>query len=257
MQLGFLTDGRIEDVAFAAAEGFDCLELALFGDTPLFDDHSAFKAALAEHQITLAAVSLFGQDYFDPATGEERLVRLQRVVALTAALGAPIVIFGTGSGVASPTAAITKLKPIINDAHGLGLTVAFYNCHWENIIDRPAAWDEALPQVEGVGIKFDPSHPIQGHRDWKAELLHAGKQVKHAHAKDVLEVGGKFVADPNPGLGSVRWEEFFGLLYHAGYNGAVCIEPHSALYTGPRRYEFLKISRDYLRRFMASRAPLA
>ena len=51
MTLGFLTDGRVEDVAFAAAEGFDCLELALFGDTQLFDDSSAFKAALAEHKI--------------------------------------------------------------------------------------------------------------------------------------------------------------------------------------------------------------
>ncbi|WP_395089848.1 sugar phosphate isomerase/epimerase family protein [Armatimonas sp.] len=250
MTLGFLTDGRVEDVVFAAAEGFDCLELALFGDTSLFDDASAFKNVLAEHQITLAAVSLFGQNYFDEATGAERLVRLGRVIALTAVLGAPIVVFGSGSGAVTPTAGVRKLLPLIHDAQQLGLTAAFYNCHWENVVDRPTAWDEALPLAPGVGVKFDPSHPTQMHRDWKTELYHAAPHLKHAHAKDVLEVGGKFVANPNPGLGSIRWEEFFGLLHHAGYEGAVCIEPHSALYTGPRRYDFLKFSRDYLRRFL-------
>jgi sugar phosphate isomerase/epimerase len=120
---------------------------------------------------------------------------------------------------------------------------------WENIIDRPAAWERALRELPGVGIKFDPSHPIQGGRDWKAELLAAGPHLMHAHAKDVLQVGGKFVADPNPGLGDIRWEEFFGILYHVSFDGAVCIEPHSALYAGPRRCDFLKLSGQYLRRF--------
>ena len=69
MRLGILTDGDPEDVAFAAAEGFDCLELALFGDTPLFDDTSALRAALERHRVPLAAVSLFGQNYFDPDDG--------------------------------------------------------------------------------------------------------------------------------------------------------------------------------------------
>jgi sugar phosphate isomerase/epimerase len=250
MQLGFLTDGNIEDVAFAAKEGFDCLELALFGDTPLFQDHQTFKDALTKHQIKLAAVSLFGQNYFDEETGTERLGRLRRVIDLTEALGAPVVVFGTGSGVSNPTAAVNRLRPHIIYAQERGLQVTFYNCHWENVIDRPSAWDEALPLAPGVGVKFDPSHPIQGHRDWKAELFHAGMHVKHAHAKDVLAVGGKFVSDPNPGLGDVDWGAFFGLLYHFDYEGAVCIEPHSALYTGEKRHDFLRLSGKYLRQFM-------
>jgi sugar phosphate isomerase/epimerase len=130
------------------------------------------------------------------------------------------------------------------------LTVAFYNCHWENFIDRPSAWEIALPQLPGVGIKFDPSHPIQMGRDWKVELLAAGPNLKHAHAKDVLNVGGKFIADPNPGLGDIRWESFFGILNHIAYDGAVCIEPHSAIYTGEKRHDFLRLSHKYLRQFM-------
>jgi sugar phosphate isomerase/epimerase len=249
MQLGFLTDGRIDDVAFAAAEGFDCLEVALFGDTPLFDDASALKRALAAHAIPIAAVSLFGQDYFDPITGTERLTRLERTIDLTAALGAPIVVFGTGSGAPTPAAGVAHLAAAIARAHGLGLTVAFYNCHWENTLDRPDAWDAVLPDAPELRIKFDPSHPIQGGRDWKAELLAAGSRVVHTHAKDVLQVGTTFVSDPNPGLGDIRWETFFGLLTHIGFDGAVCIEPHSPAYTGPRRYDFLRLSGRYLRQF--------
>jgi sugar phosphate isomerase/epimerase len=257
MKLGFLTDGNTEDVAFAAAEGFDCLELALFGDTPLFDDHAAFKQALTESGVALAAVSLFGQNYFDADAGKaaSNRERLRRVFALTVALGVPVVVFGTGtppgnSHRAKALAGAEGLRPLVEEAQGRGLTVAFYNCHWENWIDRPDTWEVALPLLPGMRIKFDPSHPIQAGRDWRAELLAAGPDLAHAHAKDVLEVGGTFVADPNPGLGDIRWESFFGILNHVGYDGAVCIEPHSALYTGPRRHEFLRLSGRYLRRFL-------
>ena len=257
MQLGFLTDGRVDDVAFAAREGFACLELALFGDTPLFDDHAAFRRALADSGVALAAVSLFGQDYGapNPSEAETRRVRLRRTIDLARDLGAPIVVFGTGSGWVGERPgmqvdqACEAMRPFITHAQASGLRVAWYNCHWENVIDRPEAWERALPRFPGVGVKFDPSHPIQAGRDWKAELLAAGPHLMHAHAKDVLRVGGRFVSDPNPGLGDIRWEEFFGILYHVGYDGAVCIEPHSPLYTGERRHDFLKLSGRYLRRF--------
>lgn len=257
MRLGFLTDGRTEDAAFAAREGFDCVELALFGDTPLFQDHGAFRRALADAGVALAAVSLFGQNYFDAegAKAREKRDRLRRVIDLTAELGAPVVVFGTGTPPGNSHRekalnGVEELRPVVAEAQGRGLKVAFYNCHWENWVDRPDIWEVALPRVPGVGVKFDPSHPFQAGRDWQAELLAAGPHLMHAHAKDVLRVGGKFIADPNPGLGSIRWEEFFGILYHVGYEGAVCIEPHSALYTGERRHDFLRLSGRYLRQFL-------
>jgi sugar phosphate isomerase/epimerase len=255
MQLGFLTDGRVEDVAFAVAEGFDCLELALFGDTPLFQDASAFANALKQHRIPVAAVSIFGQNYFDVEKGNAARERLRRVIDLTATLESPLVVFGTGTAPGSSHRekamnGAAAHAPQIAEARDRGIMSAFYNCHWENWLDRPDAWEVTMPKMESVGIKFDPSHPFQAGRDWKSELVAAGPHLKHAHAKDVLEVGGKFLADPNPGLGSIRWEEFFGILYHVGYDGAVCIEPHSAIYTGPRRYEFLRLSKRYLRQFI-------
>ena len=119
-----------------------------------------------------------------------------------------------------------------------------------NAINTPAAWDHVLPQLPGVGIKFDPSHPAYENRDWMPELVAAGPHLVHAHAKDVLRIGGELAQDPNPGLGEIAWGPFFALLYAAGYDGAVCIEPHSQLYTGEKRYQFLVISQRYLQQFM-------
>lgn len=255
MKLGFLTDGRTEDAAFAADAGFDCVELALFGDTPLFDNHKDFQAALQANGISLAAVSLFGLNYFDPEKGAFAVETLRKVFDLTAALECHLVVFGTGTPPGNShhekaLNSLDKIAPLVTEAQSKGLAVALYNCHWENWIDRPEAWHVALPRLPGVGIKFDPSHPIQGHRDWKEELLAAGSHLRHMHAKDVLEVNGRYIPDPNPGMGDIRWEVFFGLLYHLGYNGAVCIEPHSPVYTGDRRHDFLRLSGAYLRQFI-------
>ena len=247
MQLGFLTDGNPKDVAFAVETGFHCLEIALFGDSPLFDDPTPFQSALEESEITLAAVSIFGQDYFDPQTSPARQERLRKVIHLADTLGSPVVVFGTGASCPSVDAALELLAPAIHQAEAAGILPAFYNCSWENTIDRPSAWDH-LP--DGIHVKFDPSHPVQAGRDWKSELLAAGNRLVHTHAKDVLEVGGKFIADPNPGLGDIRWESFFGILNHLQFEGAVCVEPHSPIYTGNRRYEFLRLSHHYLSRLM-------
>jgi sugar phosphate isomerase/epimerase len=260
MQLGFLTSGVVPDIKFAARAGFECLELCLFGDTPLFEDHHDFKQALADYGVNLAAVSLFGQNYFHPSGAQRAQIeeRLKRVTELAVALGSPILV--TGSGTPPMGEAETQMQSVaaqlrdpIQSAQRQGLKFAFYNCQWENVVDRPSAWERAMPQMPDVGIKFDPSHPIQGERDWKIELLAAGPHLMHVHAKDVLKVGGMYLPDPNPGLGEMRWEEFFGILYHVGYDAAVCIEPHSDLYTGDRRYQFLKLGGGYLRRFLVDR----
>src|SRR5262245_43465162 len=128
MQLGFLTDGRVADVEFAAREQFECLELALFGDTPLFEDHHAFKQALEKHEIVLAAVSLFGQNYFHPDKGERQKLadRLRKVIDLTAALGAPLMVAASGTppgaGEAEQCrAAADQIRPFIQEAHSQGL----------------------------------------------------------------------------------------------------------------------------------------
>jgi sugar phosphate isomerase/epimerase len=246
--LGFLTDGRVTDAAIARSEGYTCLELALFGESPVHHNWADFRRSLQNEGISLAAVSLFGQDYFGPE-GVQRMALLEQTLELAANLGAPLLVFGTGASCPGPAAALERFAELREEAATMAMGVAFYNCHWENVVDRPDAWAQ-LPEDSGFGIKFDPSHPIQGGRDWRPELLATGKRLVHVHAKEVLRVGDAFLADPNPGLGDIRWEAFFGILYHLGFTGAVCVEPHSALYTGEHRERFLRLSKRYLDRFL-------
>lgn len=257
MKLGFLTGGTVEDVRFAARHGFGCIELALFGETPLYADHREFKDALRAEGVELAAVSLFGKNYRDP-DAKQRQAHLdlwERAADLAAALGTGVFIAGTGRSPNVPDEAqwdsvVEDAGPRIEGVQRRGLKFAFYNCHWENMIDRPAAWERVLPKLPGVGIKFDPSHPVYDGRDWMSELLTAGPHLLHIHAKDVLRINGKHIPDPNPGFGEIAWGPFFAILYEAGYDGAVCIEPHSRLYGGENRDRFLVLSGRYLRQFM-------
>ncbi|HUS57788.1 MAG TPA: sugar phosphate isomerase/epimerase [Planctomycetota bacterium] len=258
MQLGFITSGTVDDVKFARKFGFDCLEVALFGDTPLFNDCKDFRKACDAEGIPVSAVSLFGQNYTSPdaAVRKDTAKRLQKMADLAAKLAAPVVITGSGSGNQDMSLqrkwnySIEVLKPLIEKIQAKKLGFAFYNCHWENEVNTPAAWEYVLPKLPGTGIKFDPSHPAYDNRDWTPDLLAAGPNILHAHAKDVLRVNGKLIPDPNPGLGEINWSVFFGLLYNAGYNKAVCIEPHSAVYTGDRRYAALELSGRFLRQFI-------
>ncbi|MBI4531690.1 MAG: sugar phosphate isomerase/epimerase [Candidatus Latescibacteria bacterium] len=257
MKLGFLTGGTVEDVRFAARHGFDCLELALFGPTPLFEDHREFKNAMSSEGVELAAVSLFGKNYRDPDEKQRRahMDLWEKAADLAAALQTGIFVTGAGRAPTVPDeeqwdAVVEELGPRIEGVQRRGLQFGFYNCHWENVVTHPAAWEYLLPKLPGVGVKFDPSHPIYDGRDWMPDLIAAGPHVIHTHAKDVLWVGNKRVPDPNPGLGQIAWGPFFGILYDAGYGGAVCIEPHSSIYGGENRYRFLVLSGRYLRQFM-------
>jgi len=256
MKLGFLTSGAVEDVRFASQHHFGCVELALFGETPLFNEHRAFRAALEDEGVELAAVSLFGRNHLDPdpSRRQEHLDLWERSADLAAALGAPVFVTGSGQVPGAEEEqwgrVVEELGGRIQGVQRRGLKFAFYNCHWENVVDRPAAWERVLPGLPGAGIKFDPSHPVYAGRDWRPELLAAGARLFHVHARDVLEVGGQRLPDPNPGLGQISWGAFFGILYHIGFEGAICIEPHSALYTGERRYPFLVLSEFHLSQFL-------
>lgn len=257
MKLGFLTAGTVEDVVFAAKQGFQCVELALFGDTPLYQDSKEFARALDSEGIQLAAVSLFGQNYRDPDEAQRRkfLDTWSKAVDLGERLGAPIFI--TGSGLDPDRApgdqydeVVDALGDRIADVQARGMAFAFYNCPWVNVVTGPEAWNAVLPQLPKVGIKFDPSHPVHEGRDWAVELVAGTEHLLHAHAKDVLYVGGQMMPDPNPGLGQIAWGQMFALLYNGNYDGAVCIEPHSGLYTGEKRHAFLILSKRYLSQFM-------
>ena len=259
MKLGFCSRGTVEDVQFAAANGFDCIELDIFpgADMSAYDDVSELVKASGDEDIEISALLQFGHQFLGDDT--EAIATSDDVFAkafdLAQRVGAPVLITSAGRLEDVPMEeqykmVIDKMAPKCAEVTAAGLKFGFYNCTWSNVVCDPESWARVLPFLEGAGIKFDPSHPLYEQRPYEPELLAAGSRIYHTHAKDVLWINGVRIPDPNPGFGQINWGVFFALLHHVGYDEAVCIEPHSAIYSGDRRDDFLKLSGAILRQYI-------
>ncbi|GAC1473521.1 MAG: sugar phosphate isomerase/epimerase [Chloroflexota bacterium] len=167
--------------------------------------------------------------------------------------------------------------PIIRYAVECGIKVGIENCpmlftgdEWpggKNLAASPAVWRRMFRDIpdDNFGLNYDPSHLIWQQMDEVAPIREFAHRFHHVHAKDarldrhrlddvgILDVPLAYHTPKLPGLGSVRWGEFFAELSNAGYTGPVCIELED------RAYEVdldtvkagLKQAARYLRQYMA------
>ena len=162
---------------------------------------------------------------------------------------------------------------IIAEAEALGVRIGIEHCpmlfsddEWpggKNLASSPAIWRELFTMFPGntLGLNFDPSHLISQFIDCSRALREFGPRIVHVHAKDeridqdrLYEVGvlGLGWHKPKlPGLGDVKWGEFFSALSDTGYNGPVCIEVEDRAYEASLddRKRALRQSRKFLEQF--------
>jgi len=135
-----------------------------------------------------------------------------------------------------------------------------------NLATTPKIWTQMFTDIDSdyFGLNYDPSHMVIQHMDYQIPMEHFSNKLFHIHAKDVCidhdrlnEVG--IFAPPNewhtpklPGMGDVKWANFFSTLTNIGYTGPVCVEVEDRAYEGSleKRMESLKISHQYLRQFI-------
>jgi sugar phosphate isomerase/epimerase len=164
--------------------------------------------------------------------------------------------------------------PIIAEAKAAGVRIGIEHCpmlfsddEWpggKNLPVSPALWRKMIEAFPGgvLGLNFDPSHLAWQFIDCARAIREFGPHVVHVHAKDervdherLYEVGvlGLGWHKPKlPGLGDVKWGEFFAALTDAGYNGPVCIEVEDRAYEDSleARKRALRQSRKFLEQFM-------
>lgn len=146
--------------------------------------------------------------------------------------------------------------PLVRYAGERGINIGIENCpmlftqdEWpggQNLAISPSVWRrmfEAIPD-ENFGLNYDPSHLIWQQMDEIAPIGEFAGRFKHTHAKDahldrhrlddvgVLAVPLAYHTPKLPGLGNVRWGEFFSALSNAGYQGPVCVEVEDRAYEG-------------------------
>jgi sugar phosphate isomerase/epimerase len=259
MRIGFITDLTDEDFRFAQQMGVCTLEYNENGDDVehFLSQVSRLKGLCRSQRIRLGVIGRFGRNYIshdsDLARGE--ITHAECLMKAAADLGASVFVTGAGHGEQRDhkencRRAVDVLGRFVDLGKTLDLKVALYTCPWGNFAFSPSSWRQILPEVPGLGIKYDPSHAYYDGRDWLAEMRDWGGRFSHTHAKGCLRIDGQRLEDPMPGMDQLNWGAFFAMLHHHNYAGDVMIEPHSDTWNGQRRYAGLRFSINYLRQFI-------
>lgn len=225
MQLGFvsaiLPDLSLEEVlSFAAAEGFQCVELMCWpvgkaerryaGVTHV--DVASFDRSRADRILDLCrskGVSISGLGYYpnpltpDRADSDKFVEHIRKVIAAAALLGVNRMNTFVGRDWTQSVDAnwprfLEVWKPLIRFAEDQGVRVGIENCpmlftndEWpggKNLAHSPAIWRRMFNDISSpnFGLNFDPSHLVWMQMDYLKPLREFAGRIFHVHAKDVI-----------------------------------------------------------------------
>ncbi len=168
-----------------------------------------------------------------------------------------------------------KWPPVITFAEKLGVNIGIENCpmifthdEWpggKNLATTPDIWDKMFNIIPNTnfGLNYDPSHLIWQHMDEIQPIYDFKDRLHHIHLKDVKIYKDKlnrhgimayplqYHSPKIPGLGDVRWNDFFSALTTVGYRGPCCVEVEDRSYEGSEESRKASIlqSRNYLSQF--------
>jgi sugar phosphate isomerase/epimerase len=224
MKLGFvsaiLPELSLEEVVdFAAAEGFDCVEVMCWpvgkaerryaGVTHIdVSDLSADDARRINDRLAAKGVTISGLGYYpnplapDEAEAQVYVDHIKKVIQAAAMLGVNQMntFIGrdwTRSVEDNWPRFLEVWPPLIEFAEAQGVRIGIENCpmfftgdEWpggKNLAYAPAIWRrmfEAIPSPS-LGLNYDPSHLAWLMIDYLEPLWEFGERIYHVHAKDV------------------------------------------------------------------------
>jgi sugar phosphate isomerase/epimerase len=246
---------------------------------------TADHAAHVRELVRIHGVQVSGLGYYpnpldpDPAHRTTVVEHLKKVIRAAPLIGVDVVNTFIGrdpklSVAASLDQAKQVWPAILKEAEAAGVRIGIEHCpmlfsddEWpggKNVATSPAIWRELFALFPGgrLGLNFDPSHLVWQFIDCARAVREFGPHIVHVHAKDeridadrLYEVGvlGLGWHKPKlPGLGDVKWPEFFAALTDAGYDGPVCVEVEDRAYEGSLddRKRALRQSRKFLEQFV-------
>ena len=209
-RLGFAT------VELAALEGWAHVAPSRVADDPA-GETGRVAAALTAAELRPVAINA-GLGTEDPAEGRRRA---RALFGMAAALGVPVVTLPAGAAGAGPGAAAARLRPFVEEAAALGVTLAV-ETHMGAVTELPAAAAALCADVPGLRLTLDPSHFWAGSAQggpWRACIA----DVAHVHLRDA-GLGGWPQIQVWPGRGAVDFAAVAAALREAGYRGTQSVE---------------------------------
>jgi sugar phosphate isomerase/epimerase len=256
--------------------GVTHLDVTQFTD----EDAEKIRELLRIHRIDISGLGYYPNP-LDPDPAHRKMVcdHLLKVIRAAAKLGVGVVNTFIGRDPATTVEAnLAQAQkvwtPILAEAKAAKVRVGIEHCpmlfsndEWpggKNVAVCPSVWHrlfEMFPDAT-LGLNFDPSHLVWQFIDCARAVREFGPNIVHVHAKDeridperlysVGVLGLGWHTPKLPGLGDVKWGEFFAALTDTGYSGPVCIEVEDRAYEGSLadRQRALRQSRKFLEQFV-------
>lgn len=224
MQLGFvsaiLAELSLEEVlAFAANEGFGCVELMCWPpgkserryagvchiDATRFDDEEAHRVRdiLRIHGITVSGLGYYPNPLDPDSTHRAHVLEhLRKVILVAAKLGVGVVNTFVGRdwhrSIDDNWPLFREVWPkLVAEAEQARVRIGIENCpmlfsrdEWpggKNLASSPSIWRRMFQDVPSPawGLNFDPSHLVLQHVDYCRAVREFGSRLVHVHAKDL------------------------------------------------------------------------
>jgi sugar phosphate isomerase/epimerase len=233
--------------------GFECFNLTFWqttGNTDLRETAKRLKEILAEKDITISCLSVFGNPLTGQGNNRDTLASWERIIDNAHHFDVDLVSGFTGRLTDCPIdESIPRFKEVFGElskrAMDKGVRIAFENCDmggdWKrgdwNIAHNPTAWEmmfNAVP-MDNIGLEWEPCHqmvslidPIPQLRKWVNKIFHVhGKDA--TVRRDIIEEYGihgpkQFAWHRTPGFGDSNWTEIISFLRESGYMGSIDIE---------------------------------
>ena len=259
MKLGII-DGYTKDrFEYVKRLGLDFIEVCTNFDPETEDfikSRDDIKALIDEFDLPILSVGRWNAEVIKKNAIDRSVVdMLKREIEVTADIGCPVFNLGVNrdkeqSLFRNYVLAAEYLGEMIPFAKKLGVTLALYNCDWNNFLCRDRTWEVILSEFLDLMIKYDCSHPYEANEDYISELTRWAHRFAHMHIKGVLKVNGQGLDDPPAGIDDLPWPKIFAILYLAGYNGTLSIEPHSGVWTGELGDRGVEFTVNYIRQFI-------
>jgi len=223
MKLGFLSaivpDLSLEEViAFASAEGFECVELACWpagkaerryaGVTHIdVEGLDRSRAGRISELLEKAGITISGLGYYpnpldpDAALAGASIEHLRKVIRAAPLLGVGVVNTFAGrdwnrSVDENWPRFREAFEPLVKLAEDSGVRIGIENCpmlftgdEWpggKNLAFSPAIWRRMFEEIPSAsfGLNYDPSHLVWQQIDYLRPIREFRERIFHAHAKD-------------------------------------------------------------------------
>lgn len=239
---------------------------------------SSVKATLQKNSVHISGLGYYPNPMdADEEKSEFYVNHIKKVVDAASKLDIPVINTFVGRdhtrNVEDNFARFKETWPeIVQHAEKKDVKIAIENCpmfftndEWpggKNLASTPAIWDRMFEMIpsDHFGLNYDPSHLIWMQMDEIQPIYDYAEKLFHIHLKDVKVHKEKLnrvgiMANPLeyhspklPGLGDVRWGDFFSALTTVGYRGPVCIEVEDRSYEASEddiKYSILQ-SRNFI-----------